>query len=104
MSLIVRLDRNNIFPPLLNNPESFLSPTDNLQIYRFDDQKEVQTRSLSVEEMFMIIFRRLERNILKKLLKIRKINRIKRFSSVRKEDSFTLLFKISLFTFSNTIN
>ncbi|GBB96048.1 hypothetical protein RclHR1_02670017 [Rhizophagus clarus] len=30
MSLIVRLDRNNIFPPLLNNPESFLSPTDNL--------------------------------------------------------------------------
>src|SRR6185437_1469426 len=30
MSLIVRLDRNNIFPPLLNDPESFLSPTDNL--------------------------------------------------------------------------
>ncbi|CAB4403988.1 unnamed protein product [Rhizophagus irregularis] len=30
MSLIVRLDRNNIFPPMLNNPESFLSPTDNL--------------------------------------------------------------------------
>jgi len=30
MSLIVRLDRRNIFPPLLNNPETFLSPTDNL--------------------------------------------------------------------------
>ena len=30
MSLIVRLDRKNIFPPMLNNPETFLSPTDNL--------------------------------------------------------------------------
>src|SRR3954463_7426388 len=37
MSLIVRLDRRNIFPPLHNNPESFLSSVgsiSNLSSYR----------------------------------------------------------------------
>src|SRR3954447_13827062 len=34
MSLIVRLDRKNIFPPLLNNPESFLSPITDLSFRR----------------------------------------------------------------------
>src|SRR2546429_9764007 len=29
-SLVVHLDRHHIFPPLINNPESFLPPIDNM--------------------------------------------------------------------------
>jgi len=40
MSLIVRLDRNTIFPPMLNNPESFLTASDNLNNLSFRKQKK----------------------------------------------------------------